>query len=131
MNWRQSYNKKSLLLVYLNQYQHSYHQTSSHPFYLPWKGFLGISEKPWSKNSALSTVSVSMLSMLFLSLISQICILLLHAFWWFYISITFDFLFVFLQSNPFVLCIFLLGLTSGQGEQNENWNWFFGKWKQV
>jgi hypothetical protein len=47
-----------------------------------------------------------MLSMLFLSLISQICILLLHAFWWFYISITFDFLFVFLQSNPFVVYFF-------------------------
>jgi hypothetical protein len=50
-------------------------------------------------------VSVSMLSMLFLSLISQICILPLHAFWWFYISITFDFLFVFLQSNP-LFCVF-------------------------
>jgi hypothetical protein len=36
-----------------------------------------------------------------------------------------------LQANPFVLCIFLLGSTSGQGEQNENWSWFFGKWKQV
>jgi len=100
-NWRPSYNKESLLLVSLNKCQHSYHQTTLHSFCLPWKGFLGISEKPRSKYSTLSTVLYHILSMFFLSLISQIYLLLLHALWWFYISITFDFLFVFLQSNYF------------------------------